>query len=299
MDHEAGLVNHTVIDRRGEVEPGAERKHEVRFRQQGLLIGRERKTERSQIGGVRARHHPLLAEGAEHAHAVGLGECGERLVGALEAHHLTRDRDGTLGLRDALGDGTDVVRRGQHCAARAGLRHRCVVGLAFGYVLRQRDRDRPRPAVHGNGKGFSRRRRNLVRRVGLEHRLGHRPQHAVVVDLLKGLAAPLIRRDLADEEHERYRILACGVDADGRIGGAGPAGYEGDARLAREPGVGAGGEGGTGFVARDDEAEPVLRRPQRLQHGEIALARHAECGIDAVFEKGRDQRVAAGVGAIR
>ena len=89
------------------------------------------------------------------------------------------------------------------------------------------------------------------------------------------------------------------MNADGAVGGAGPAGHEGDARLAREPAVGAGGEGGTGFVARDDEAEPLLRCPQRFQHGQVALAGHAERGIDAVVEEGRDQRIAAGERAVR
>ena len=248
---------------------------------------------------MRARHHPLLAEGAEHAHAVGLGEGGERLVCALEAHHFARDRDGTLCLRNPLCDGADVIGRGQHSAAWAGLRRRRLVGLAFGHILGQRHSDRSRPAVHGDGEGFRRRRRNLVRRVGLEHRLGHRPQHAVIVDLLKGLAASLIRRNLADEEHERHRVLARGVNANGTVGRAGPAGHEGDARLARQPGVGAGGKGGTGFVAGNDKTETILGRPQRLQHGEVALARHAERGIDAVVEKGRNQRIAAGVGAVR
>ena len=298
VDHEAGLVDHAVVDRRGEVEPGAEREHEVRLGQQGLLIGREREAERPQIGGVRARHHPCWRKelntptpwASANAASASLAPSKPTISPAIATGRSA------CAIRSAM---ARMSSGAGSTARRAGLRRRSLVGLAFGHVFGQRDRDRPRPAVHGNGEGFCRRRRNLVRRVGLEHRLGHRPQHAVVVDLLKGLAAPLIRRDLADEDHERHGILARGVDADGGIGGAGPAGHEGDARLAREPGVGAGGEGGAGFVARDDEAEPLLRRPQRLQHGEVALARHAERGIDAVFEKGRDQRIAAGVGAVR
>ena len=52
-------------------------------------------------------------------------------------------------------------------------------------------------------------------------------------------------------------------------------------------------------MAGDDEAEAILRSPQRFEDGEVALPRHAERGIDAVVEKGLDQRVAAGEGAVQ
>ena len=52
-------------------------------------------------------------------------------------------------------------------------------------------------------------------------------------------------------------------------------------------------------MAGDDEAEPILRRPQRFEDGEVTLARHSERGIDAVVEKGLDQRIAAGNRAVR
>ena len=192
------------------------------------------------------------------------------------------------------GDVLDRLRRGRPGAACAELRRRRVAGRALCHILGQRNGDRPGPAVHGDRMGLGGGCRDLLRRVRLEHRLGQRPQHAVIVDLLKSLAAALPRRHLADEEKERHRVLACRVQADRAVGGAGPAGDEGDARLAREPAVGAGGEGGAGLVARDDEAEAILGRPQRLQHGEVALTRHAECGIDAVVEEGLNQRIAAG-----
>ena len=247
---------------------------------------------------MRARHHPLLAEGAEHTAAIGLGEGGERLVGALGAHHLACDHDGALGAREVPGDVLDCLRRGRAVPTWAERRRWRVAGRALGDVLRQRNGDRPGPSVHGNCVGLRSSLRDLLRRLRLEHRLGQRPQHAVIVDLLKGLPAALPRRHLADKEKKRYGILARGVDSDRAVGGAGPASYEGDTRLAREPAVGAGGEGGTGFMAGDDEAEPILRRPQRFEDGEVTLARHAERGIDAVIEKGLDQRIAAGDRAV-
>ena len=188
VDDQVRLLDHAIVEGGGKVEPGAERQHEIRLGQQVLLIGRECQAECPQIGRVRARHHALLAEGAEHAHAIGLGEGGERLVGTLEAHHLARDHDGALGAREMPGDVLDCLRRGRPGAARAGHRRRRVAGLAFGHVLGQRNGDRPGPAVYGNGMGLGGGRRDLLRRVRLEHRLGQRPQHAVIVDLLKGLA---------------------------------------------------------------------------------------------------------------
>ena len=117
MNDELRLLRHPIVDGGGEIEPGAQRQHQIRLGQQALLIGRQRQAQRSQVGGVRARNHPLLAEGAEHAAAVSLGEGGESLVGALEAHRLAREHDGALGLREAPGDVFDRLRRGQPGAA--------------------------------------------------------------------------------------------------------------------------------------------------------------------------------------
>ena len=122
---------------------------------------------------------------------MGLGEGGERLVGALEAHHLAREHDGALRRREMPGDLADRLRRGRPGAARAGRRNGRVAGPALGHVLGQRHGDRPRPAVDGDGEGLGGGGGHLLGRLGLEHGLGDGPQHAVIVDLLKGLAAAL------------------------------------------------------------------------------------------------------------
>ena len=156
----------------GEVEPGAERQHQVCLGQQVFLIGRECQAQRPQIGRVRARHHPLLAEGTEHTAAISLGEGGERLVGALGAHHLACDHDGALGAREVPGDVLDRLRRGRAVPTWAERRWWRVAGRALGDVLRQRNGDRPGPSVHGDRMGLRSSLRDFLRRLGLEHRLG-------------------------------------------------------------------------------------------------------------------------------
>jgi hypothetical protein len=48
------------------------------------------------------------------------------------------------------------------------------------------------------------------------------------------------------------------------------------------------------FLAADDEVDLVLNVVERIERGEIALARHAENGIDAVQTQAVDKDLSAG-----
>ena len=88
-----------------------------------------------------------------------------------------------------------------------------------------------------------------------------------------------------------------GVHADGGIGRTGAARDEADAGLARQLAIGLGHERRAAFLAVDDEAD--VRVVQRVQHVEIAFARHAEGGVHAVDLERIDQDLAAAAGRVR
>ena len=62
-----------------------------------------------------------------------------------------------------------------------------------------------------------------------------------------------------------------------------------DARLAGEPAVRCGHEGGRLLVPGQDELD--RGRPQRLDHVEVLLARDAEDAVDALVLERRDQQI--------
>ena len=78
------------------------------------------------------------------------------------------------------------------------------------------------------------------------------------------------------------------------VGRAGTARDEADARAAGQLAVGLRHVGGAAFLAADDEPHGLARVVQRVEHGEIALARHAESEIDAVDLERVDEQLAAG-----
>ncbi len=165
------------------------------------------------------------------------------------------------------------------------------VGVAREHVLGQREHHRARTACAG---GRERTRDVLgdpVRAVDLRDPLRHRPEHPPVVDLLKGLALLLVRRDLTDEQDQRSGVLEGGVHADGRVRGTGPSRHDGDARATGELPVGVGHVRGAGFVAARDQAD--RRLVQAVEQREEALARNAEDGVRAVDDELVDEELAA------
>ena len=134
--------------------------------------------------------------------------------------------------------------------------------------------------------------------VGGGDELRHLAEHARVVELLERLSAEVGARHLADEQDDRRRVLIGGVDPDRRVGGARRAGDEADPRPAGQLAVRVGHVRGACLVARRVETD--VRLADRVQHGDVALARDAVRGVDAVDEQlvDEDLRGAAGQNAI-
>ena len=202
---------------------------------------------------------------------------------AEESERPLRSSEQAAELLDLLG-----ARMRLHDVERLCVRR---VGLAREHVLRQREHDRARTA------GARRRERSrdvlgdAVRAVDLRDPLRHRPEHPPVVDLLERLALLLVRRDLADEQDQRRRVLERGVHADRRVRRTRPARDDGDARAAGELPVGVGHVRGAGFVAARDQAD--RRLVQAVEQREEALARNAEDGVGAVDDELVDEELAA------
>ncbi len=130
--------------------------------------------------------------------------------------------------------------------------------------------------------------------VDLRSPLGDRAEHLPVVDFLERLAVDHVAADLADERDQRRRILRGRVNADRRIGRARAACDEDEPGLSRELAVRLGHVRGTAFLPADEELQALASVVQRVEHREIALARHAERMRRALREQARDQDLAAG-----
>ena len=178
-----------------------------------------------------------------------------------------------------------------HLAVRIGVGDRR--GLRQ-HVLGQREHHRPLAARH---RAVERVAHDSAMRSGAVDRrdpLRHLAEHPAVVDLLERLALDEVGADLADEEDHRRRVLERGVHADRGVGRAGTARHEADAGLAGELAVGLGHVRGAAVLTRDDELDRVARVVERVEHGEIALARNAERGVDAVHLQLVDQDLGGG-----
>ena len=154
------------------------------------------------------------------------------------------------------------------------------------------DHDRSRPSVR---RGVKRARDDLryARRiVDLRRPFGHRAEHGAVVEFLERLALAHVARHLADEHDERRRILARDVDAGRRVGGARPAGDEADARTAGRLADRLRHHRGAALLPAHGDGEIAVVK--RVEHREIALARHAEDVAHAVNAQLIDQNLGGG-----
>ena len=123
-----------------------------------------------------------------------------------------------------------------------------------------------------------------------------RREHGAEIDFLKRLAIQHGLIGLPDEQDHRRGILKRGVHADGGIGGAGAARDEADAGFAGQLAVSLRHIGCTAFLAAGDQANDIARAIKRIEHGEIAFARHAKSVIGAVYFQRFDKRFTTGAG---
>ena len=131
-----------------------------------------------------------------------------------------------------------------------------------------------------------------ARPVDLRDPLAELRQEAAVVDLLERLAIQHPAADLADQHHERGRVLEGDVQTRRAVGRAGPARDEAHAGSAGELAVGLGHHRRRALLACRDEADRAPRVVQGVEHREVALAGHAEDEVDALRAQAVDQHVA-------
>ena len=148
------------------------------------------------------------------------------------------------------------------------------VRLLVENVFRQDDRHRPRRAGLGEVEGARHRLRRLLRLVHLDHVLGDVGEQAGIVLLLEREPAHVAPLDLADQHHQRGRVVERGVHGHQPVGEAGAARDHGDARPVAHAPVGGGHEARARLVPADRDLDRVA-----LDHGagqaDIALAGHA------------------------
>ena len=162
------------------------------------------------------------------------------------------------------------------------------------HVLRQRQHDRSRAAAHRDVEGAREIFGNAVRIADLRRPFGERGEHRPEIDFLEGLAVQHGLIGLADEEDHRRGILKGRVHADGGVGGAGPAGDEADAGLARELAKGFGHIGRAALLTAGDEPDRIARVIERIERGQIGFAGHAEDMACAMDPERLDQGLATG-----
>ena len=130
--------------------------------------------------------------------------------------------------------------------------------------------------MEGAGDGFG----NSFGSVDLFDRFGDLAEEFGRVDLLKGFAAAHRTRHLAKQQDHRRRFLARDMKAGRGVGRAGPARRHHDAGPSGELAPGLGGHRGAALLATDGDRD--RRIVEAVQKGEIRLAGHAECAIDAI-----------------
>ena len=204
-----------------------------------------------EIGGFDARQQFRIGADAEVAGVTGMGLVEQRAAAERRGDRqrvFLREPGQAIGrgLRpaaaaeqhDRRAGGAEHLREFLHLGrSRRGLdrgkRRRIVDGDALDqHVLGDGDDDRTGPSIGGGVKGARDDLRHARGIVDLGRPFRHRAEHGAIVEFLKGLALAGVARDLADEQHQRGRILARDMDAVGGVGGARAAGDEADARPA-------------------------------------------------------------------
>ncbi len=233
----------------------------------------------------------LAAERGRHRHVVRLGEGAEvgRRLRCPRTAADERERSSGVGeqcaqLRELLGSGMALRRpRGRRVVDRHDVRE---------HVLGKRERNRTRPP---GARGPERLLQQLGQALGpvdLRDPLAELRQEATVVDLLERLAIQHPAADLADQHHERGRVLEGDVQPRRAVGRAGPARHEAHAGSPGELAVGLGHHRRGALLACRHEPDRVPCVVQGVEHGQVALAGHAEDELDALRAQAVDQHVA-------
>ena len=173
----------------------------------------------------------------------------------------------------------------------ANIRHRHQLGL---HLLGQRNHHRTGPARNRHIHRMRNQLRNALGIVDLRHPFRQRPEHPAIIHLLEALAVRLGKRDLADEQQHRRRVLKRHMHANGAMARPRPARHK---RRRRPPGQLA---IGLGHIHRPSLKPAryqlgLLGHPvQPVEHIQIALARHGKHMVDPLRHQGIGQNPATG-----
>ena len=199
----------------------------------------------------------------------------------------------------ALGSQQHFAQRAQGtrvapCLDGFNARQRLRGGHLGEHVFRQHQHHRAGPPVHGRGKGAGHVLRNSIGVIYTLHSLGKAlgagSEETGVIDFLKGLTVPAVTGDIAHQQDHGCGVLEGRVHADRGIGGPWAAGHHANARAPGQFAVGLGHEGSTTFLAAGHKFDLPAPGVHAVQHGQIALARHAKgmghaLGYQAVNKK--------------
>ena len=119
-------------------------------------------------------------------------------------------------------------------------------------------------------------------------------EHRAEIDFLERIAAEVLARNLADEEHQRRRILLCRVDRDARVRGARAPRHEAHARPAGQLADRLGHVRGIRLVAARYEPQPIANVVKRIEHVKVAFARDREGQRHALLKQAVDERARGG-----
>jgi hypothetical protein len=221
----------------------------------------------------------LAAEGARDRELVGLAERLDVPARPGRPAAFADDDERALGAGQELAQPLEILRAWLD-TRRLHPRFVLDVGLLGKHVLGQREDDRPRPSGERERICLRDMLGDPLRVVELPGRLGDPPEDLRVVQLLPRLATSERTWHLADEEDHRRRVLLRRMHPDGRLRRTGSARHEAEAGSPRELAVRLCRVRRALLVATRDQ--PDRRVVERVEDGQVALAREAESQVGAV-----------------
>ena len=158
---------------------------------------------------------------------------------------------------------------------------------------------------HGDGarragfrqmEGARNRLTRLDRLDHFEHALGDVGQKPRIILFLQRQPANILAFHVANQHHQRCRIMIGGVECDHGIGRPRPAGDQRNpgAAIAHAP-IGRGHEARAAFMATDHQID-ARKIAQRIRQPQIAFARHAIDDVNVMGREAFGQHIADGLG---
>ncbi|MNI48417.1 hypothetical protein D3C73_1029780 [compost metagenome] len=233
----------------------------------------------------------LAAEGAADRQFEAAGEFLEIRHCLLIPARAAEDDHRALGCFQQLLELRDLLFSGMAFDARIGASLRCL-DLFDQHVFRQRQHHRTGAAGRRDGKSAGDEFRNAAGVIDLADPFGKFGEGTSIFNFLEGFALLHVAADLADEEDHRDRILLGDMQSSRGVGGAGASRHHADARFARKPAPSVGHHRCATFLTADEDIDAALIK--RVEHGEVAFARHTGNPFDAVRLQRLDDQLAAG-----